>query len=54
MHAGIAGVIILPVAGVTIGIIQVVRGAINTPEAIRASLDGRTWDMVGYLFWSTF
>lgn len=34
----------LPVAGIGIGIGQTVRGAINTPEAVRENYAGRKWD----------
>ena len=45
-HAGVAGAVLLPVAGLGIGVTQVVRGAVNTPEAIREVNKGRLWDQV--------
>lgn len=42
--AGVAGAVLLPVAGLGIGVTQVVRGAVNTPEAIREVNKGRLWD----------
>eukprot|EP01025_Chloroclados_australasicus_P018817 TRINITY_DN20021_c0_g1_i8.p1 TRINITY_DN20021_c0_g1~~TRINITY_DN20021_c0_g1_i8.p1 ORF type:complete len:428 (-),score=57.27 TRINITY_DN20021_c0_g1_i8:188-1471(-) len=41
---GVAGAVILPVTGVTVGVTQMVRGAMNTPEAIRNQRDGKYWD----------
>lgn len=35
LGAGIAGAVILPVAGVTVGVTQMVRGIANTPEAVK-------------------
>ena len=35
---------ILPVTGVAVGTAQVVRGAVNTPEAISNASKGRHWD----------
>lgn len=43
---GVAGAVILPVAGLGIGVAQVIRGAANTPEAIKESRQGRFWDQV--------
>ena len=37
---------LLPVTGLGVGLTQAVRGAINTPEAIRESSRGRHWDQV--------
>lgn len=36
----------LPLMGLGIGVTQVVRGAINTPEAVRQKLRGKMWDNV--------
>ena len=44
--AGLVGAVLLPVMGIGIGITQAVRGAINTPEAIRESSRGKVWDHV--------
>ena len=48
-HAGVAGAVILPVAGLGVGVAQVIRGAANTPEAIKESRQGRYWDQVCWL-----
>lgn len=45
-RAGVAGAVVLPVTGFVVGGAQIVRGAINTPEAVRQSLAGRYWDEV--------
>ena len=45
--AGIASAVLLPVVGVGIGTAQVVRGLVNTPEALRESARGKHWDEVG-------
>ena len=37
----------LPVAGVCVGTVQIVRGVVNQPEAIVQSSKGRVWDEVG-------
>ncbi|DBA91090.1 TPA: hypothetical protein ACH3X1_016055 [Trebouxia sp. C0004] len=42
--AGVAGAVLLPVAGLGVGVAQVVRGAVNTPEAVRELNKGRYWD----------
>lgn len=44
--AGVAGAVLLPVAGLGIGVTQIVRGAVNTPEAVRELNKGRFWDQV--------
>ena len=36
----------LPLMGLGIGVTQVVRGAINTPEAVRQKIRGKVWDNV--------
>lgn len=46
--AGVAGAVLLPVAGLGVGVAQVVRGAVNTPEAVRELNKGRFWDQVTY------
>lgn len=48
-YAGVAGAVILPVAGLGVGVAQVIRGAANTPEAIKESRQGRFWDQVCWL-----
>ena len=42
--AGLAGAVILPVAGVAVGGFQVVRGAANTPLALKQAAQGKHWD----------
>lgn len=42
--AGLAGAVILPVTGVAVGTAQLIRGAVNTPEAFKASQLGYQWD----------
>ena len=36
----------LPLMGLGIGVTQIVRGAINTPEAVRQKMRGKVWDNV--------
>lgn len=43
---GVAGAVLLPVAGLGVGVAQIVRGAVNTPEAVRELNKGRFWDQV--------
>ena len=45
--AGIAGAVLLPVTGVAVGAAQLVRGAVNTPEALKQASQGKHWDEVG-------
>lgn len=45
--AGIAGAVLLPVTGVAVGTAQLVRGAVNTPDAIKQAKEGRVWDEEG-------
>lgn len=42
--AGVAGAVLLPATGVAVGAAQLVRGAVNTPEALKQSKGGRVWD----------
>jgi len=42
--AGVLGAVALPVGGACVGVMQVGRGLANTPAAIKASNDGKTWD----------
>lgn len=42
-----AGAVVLPVTGCVVGTAQIVRGVVNTPEAMRQSMLGRYWDEVG-------
>lgn len=42
--AGLLGAVVLPVTGVAVGAAQVVRGAANTPEALKQSSAGKHWD----------
>ena len=44
--AGVAGVVVLPVTGMTVGVVQVVRGLVNTPEAVYEATQGKLWDDV--------
>jgi hypothetical protein len=44
--AGVAGAVILPVTGLSVGVVQVCRGIINQPEALVASHQGKAWDPV--------
>ncbi|KAK9865762.1 hypothetical protein WJX84_008412 [Apatococcus fuscideae] len=43
--AGCAGVVLLPVTGLVIGSIQIGRGFINQPVAIREARKGKFWDL---------
>ena len=47
LAAGVVGAVVLPVAGVCVGTVQIVRGVVNQPEAIVQSSKGRVWDEVG-------
>ena len=44
MGMGVAGAIALPVAGTILGCVQVTRGALNTPDAIKQRKAGKVWD----------
>lgn len=48
VFSGLAGAIMLPLLGLGIGVTQAIRGAINTPEAIRESLRGKIWDQASF------
>ena len=41
---GVAGAIALPVAGTIVGCVQLTRGVLNTPEAIKQRCVGKVWD----------
>ena len=41
---GVAGAIALPVAGTILGCVQVARGALNTPDAVKQRKAGKVWD----------
>ncbi|GLC44692.1 hypothetical protein PLESTB_000973900 [Pleodorina starrii] len=41
---GVVGAVVLPVTGVGVGTVQIVRGVINTPEAVVQSSYGKLWD----------
>ena len=43
-NAGVAGAIILPVTGLSVGAVQVCRGLANQPEAAAAARQGKVWD----------
>lgn len=42
--AGLVAVVVLPVSGVVVGGVQMVRGAANTPNALKQSSAGKHWD----------
>jgi hypothetical protein len=44
MGMGVAGAIALPVAGTVLGCVQVTRGALNTPDAMKQRKAGKVWD----------
>ena len=44
LAVGAAGAIAMPALGVAAGVSQVVQGAMNTPDAVNAQLDGEEWD----------
>jgi len=45
LGVGVAGAVVLPVAGAATCVVQVGRGLVNTPEAIREKVRGKkTWD----------
>jgi hypothetical protein len=44
LAAGLASAIVLPVVGVSVGVTQIVRGAMNTPEAIHEAHSGKRWN----------
>jgi hypothetical protein len=46
LPAGIAGAVVLPVAGVVGGAVQVGRGIANQSEAIREKKAGKIWNKV--------
>ncbi|GLI63100.1 hypothetical protein VaNZ11_006004, partial [Volvox africanus] len=41
---GVVGAVVLPVTGVGVGTVQMVRGVINTPEAVMQASCGKLWD----------
>ncbi|GIM01777.1 hypothetical protein Vretimale_6563 [Volvox reticuliferus] len=41
---GVVGAVVLPVTGVGVGTVQMVRGVINTPEAVMQASNGKLWD----------
>ena len=41
---GLAGSIILPISGTVTGSIQIIKGLINTPEAIKSNINGKIWN----------
>lgn len=43
-HAGVACAVVLPVAGVAVGVTQVVRGVAAQPAAITEQAAGKQWD----------
>ncbi|KAK3270308.1 hypothetical protein CYMTET_21288 [Cymbomonas tetramitiformis] len=44
LGAGIAGAVVLPIVGCTVGAVQIGRGLWNTPEAITETFSGKRWD----------
>ncbi|GFR42214.1 hypothetical protein Agub_g3105 [Astrephomene gubernaculifera] len=44
LATGVVGAVVLPVTGVSVGAVQMVRGVINTPEAVSQSYGGKVWD----------
>ena len=38
------GAVVFPVWGTTVGVAQMVRGVINTPEALAEERNGKKWD----------
>ena len=44
LGAGLVGAVALPVAGAVVGAVQVGRGVLNTPEAIKERSAGKIWD----------
>ena len=44
LAVGMAGAVVLPVTGVAVGATQMLRGVVNTPEAIYETTRGRYWD----------
>lgn len=44
--AGVVGAAVMPVVGVTVGMVQIVRGVANTGEAIRQRANNKIWDEV--------
>lgn len=44
--AGVIGAAVLPVVGVGVGVVQIVRGVVNTGEAIRQRSNNKIWDDV--------
>ena len=47
LAAGVVGAVVLPVAGICVGTVQVCRGIANQPEAIMQASKGKVWDEVG-------
>jgi len=43
-RAGVAGAVLLPVAGVAVGVTQAVRGVAAQPSAISEAAAGKQWD----------
>ncbi|KAH9261724.1 hypothetical protein BASA81_000380 [Batrachochytrium salamandrivorans] len=53
LFLGVMAGVALPVAGVTTGLLQIGRGAVNTPDALVQQGDGKEWDSkrrVWYLY----
>lgn len=44
LGVGLAGSILLPLSGTAVGAAQIVRGAYNTPGAVKAATTGKHWD----------
>jgi hypothetical protein len=43
---GIAGAVVLPITGIGVGAVQMVRGVANSGEAIKETAAGKVWDEV--------
>ena len=44
LAAGVVGAVVMPVAGVCVGTVQIGRGIANQPEAIIQQSKGKVWD----------
>jgi hypothetical protein len=48
----VVGAVVLPVTGVTVGAVQMVRGVVNTAEAVSQTKKGKIWDQVWFVYCS--
>jgi hypothetical protein len=44
LSAGLTGLVVLPLVGAITGSYQIIKGIINTPDAISSKSDGKIWD----------